>query len=488
MTTAVAPAGPTATTSTRGSRIWSRVLIGLATVLTILGIVAVWANREILNADNWSNTSTTLLANPTIRDATANYLVNQLYANVDVPAEIGNALPDKLKPLAGPISGALHSGAVSATEDLLATPAAQNAWRAANKLADQAFIQIVNGGTKHVQIRGDTVTLNLGLILQEVANRLGISVDIASHLPPNVAKVELFKAKEISTIQTIGQALKSLALILSILAPLLFAAAVAVAKGRRRHALKWVGIGGVIAGLVVILFRRIIINQVPGAISNDEVTKHLISIVTGLATNDLVEVAGAVILVGVVIVICAWFAGPSRFATPARRWLAPYMRNDPLIVFSVVGVVLILIFVWQPIPATGRPFAMIVFALLAALGTEMLRRQTMSEFPAPVAVGAADAAPATQASSEAPTVSSDVAADAAATEQGPDVAADAPTEQGPDVAAGAPTEQAPAASADPPTEQTPAADPDQPAVDPDQPTEKGTEEAADDCPDAGTVS
>jgi hypothetical protein len=40
-----------------------------------------------------------------------------------------------------------------------------------------------------------------------------------------------------------------------------------------------------------------------------------------------------------------------------------------------------LIFIWQPIPATGTPVGIIVFLALACLGTVLLRRQTAEEFP-----------------------------------------------------------------------------------------------------------
>jgi FtsH-binding integral membrane protein len=94
----------------------------------------------------------------------------------------------------------------------------------------------------------------------------------------------------------------------------------------------------------------------------------------------LTEIAGAVILVAVVLVVAAWFGGPSRFAVPARRWLAPYLEANPVATYSVVVAVLLLIFIWQPIPATGTPVGMIVFTVLALIGTEALRRQTRVEF------------------------------------------------------------------------------------------------------------
>ena len=96
--------------SGRGRRIGSNVLLGISTVLAIVAIVAIWANRQLLNADNWAATSTSLLQSPTIRSATANYLVDQLYANVDVAGTIDSALPPRLRPLAAPVAAGLRSG------------------------------------------------------------------------------------------------------------------------------------------------------------------------------------------------------------------------------------------------------------------------------------------------------------------------------------------------------------------------------------------
>ena len=80
----------------------------LASVLAFVAILAVWANRQLLNTDNWTNTSTELLENRVIRDQIGVFLVDQLYANVDVSAELREALPERLQPLAGPAAGGLR--------------------------------------------------------------------------------------------------------------------------------------------------------------------------------------------------------------------------------------------------------------------------------------------------------------------------------------------------------------------------------------------
>jgi len=370
------------------------VLLTVTTVLLVVAIVSIWANRQLLNADNWSSTSTSLLQNSAIRTATANYLVDQLYANVDVASKLDDALPPRLAPLAAPIAGALRNAAVQGTELALSRPVVQNAWRTVNRAAALQLIAVVNGGTRHVTVNDGEVSLNLSTILNDVASRLGISADLGSKLPPSAASLVILQANQIKLVQDIGQGLSGLAIALYILVPLLYVVTLLVAPaGRRRRTLVSIGISGVVAGLVVILFRSLIVTNVPNSLVKDASVKPAANAVVSIATTMLTQIAGAVILVGVILVVCAWFAGPSRFAVPARRWLAPYVRAHPIAMYGVVAVILLLIFIWQPIPATGKPVGMLVFAVLAAVGTEILRRQMDREFPdpGPAAVSSDDA-------------------------------------------------------------------------------------------------
>jgi hypothetical protein len=360
------------------------VLLTVTTILAIVAIVAIWANRQLLNPDNWASTSTSLLQNTAVRNATANYLVDQLYANVDVAAKIDEALPPRLAPLAAPVAGALRNAAVQGTELALSRPVVQNAWRTVNRAAAEQLVAIVNGGNGRVSVNEGKVSLNLGVILNDVASRLGISADLGSKLPPAAATLVILQAKQLKLVQDIGQGLSGLAIALYILVPLLFVVTLVVAPaGRRRRTLMSIGISGVVAGLVVILFRSLIVSNVPDSLVKDASIKPAANAVVSIATTMLTQIAGAVVLIGVVVVVCAWFAGPSRFAVPARRRLAPYVRAHPAAMYAAVAVVLLIVFIWQPIPATGKPVGMLVFVVLSAIGTEILRRQMDHEFPDP---------------------------------------------------------------------------------------------------------
>ena len=103
--TAVTPTGETPWQRSGGRRISVHLLVILATIFTILAVFANWTRQQLLDTNQWTKASSELIANPVIRDQLAIYLVDQLYTNVDVQAEIKSVLPTELQPLA-PVAAA----------------------------------------------------------------------------------------------------------------------------------------------------------------------------------------------------------------------------------------------------------------------------------------------------------------------------------------------------------------------------------------------
>jgi hypothetical protein len=364
----------------RARRIWIQVLIWGTTILAVLAILAIWANRQMLNPNNWSKTSTKLLQNPQVREATSNYLVDQLYANVDVAGELNARLPSQLKPLAAPIAGGLRNLATEAAQRALANPRVQEAWAKANKAADETLVAVVKGKKGVVLVNGGEVSLDLSSIVQNITNRLGLP-NVSSKLPPNVAHLKILKSDQIELVQKGGRALKGVALALTIIVPLLYALAIVLARGFRRRALLWVGIAAITAGIIVFLARNLLITQVTDSLVKSEAVKPAAQAVITIATGMMSEIAGAFVLVGAVLFAAAWFAGPARLAVKARGAIAPFLREQPGWTYGIVAGIMGLIFIWQPIPATGKLAGIIVFFALAMFGTYLLRRQTAEEFP-----------------------------------------------------------------------------------------------------------
>ena len=210
------------------------------------------------------------------------------------------------------------------------------------------------------------VTLDLASIVDNVAARLGLPADIGAKLPPTVANLTVFKSDQLKFVQDAGNAIQGLALWLTILVPLLYAAAIALAPGHRRRTLMTVGFAIVFAGVLALLGRSILKTQIVNSIVSDASVRPAASAVVAIGTSMITEIAGAFIFVGIVVIAAAWFAGPARIATAGRRALAPYLREQPGWAFATAVAVMVFVFIWNPIPATGKPAGMIVFTAAGA--------------------------------------------------------------------------------------------------------------------------
>jgi hypothetical protein len=362
-------------------RILVRVILGFATVLAVFAIFAIWANRQLMNPHNWGRTSTALLQKPAVRTALAGYLVNELYANIDVQAQLRSGLPTQLEPLAGPLSGALHGVAEQAAERALAAPRVQAVWETANRAADQALVKIVEGGGSRVQITGGTVSLNLHQIVADLANELGLPAGLADKLPPSVANLKIVTSSQLGLVRNLAKALHALALWLTILVFFLYILAVWLAVGHRRRTLMWVGGSLVFAGLLVLVGRKVGQGELVSAITSDASLEPAASDSYSVATSLLVQVASASIVIGVPVMFAAWIAGPASWAVAARRSVAPSLRARPALAYWVTAALLALVFIWGPIPATRNPWEMLLFTILAFVGAHVLREQIAEQFP-----------------------------------------------------------------------------------------------------------
>ena len=69
------------------------ILLVLATLLWTVGIVAVWAQRQMLDTQNWVQTSDRLLENQQIREALSTAILQRVYASAPVENKLRETLP-----------------------------------------------------------------------------------------------------------------------------------------------------------------------------------------------------------------------------------------------------------------------------------------------------------------------------------------------------------------------------------------------------------
>jgi hypothetical protein len=369
-----------------------RSMLGLAAVLSVVGIFAVWANRQLLDTSYWTETNTALLENHAIQEQLSSYLTDQIYANVDVAGEIRSGLPSELKPLAGPAAGGLRTVVEKGIVIALQQPRVQQLWKTANEVTHRQFVNLIENKGRAIRTPGGgAVILDLRPIVSELATRLGAPASTAEKIPANVAEIKIISSKSLETAQAAVRVLRGLALILPILVLLLFAGAIGLARGRRSRTLLNVGLVCIGAGLVALLARTLIGNQVVDTLATTEAVRPAASAAWSISTSVLVDIADAIVFIGVVVVLAGLLGGRSRWATSTRHALAPYLRDRPDITFGVVAVALLILFAWGPIEATQKLTGILLIAVLSLFGTQMLRRQTAGEFPDAHPAGGMDA-------------------------------------------------------------------------------------------------
>lgn len=359
-----------------------RSLIGVATVLGIVAIFAVWANRQLLDTSYWTKTNTKLIESPPIREAVSVYLTEQLYANVDVSGELGKELPSELKPLAAPAAGALKDVVQKGINLLLERPQVQELWSKANQVTHAEFVRLIENKGSIVKLPGGgAVVLDLRPMLGEVAQKVGAPSSLVEKIPPKVAQLRIVTSKQLNTMQKAVNLLRSLAIVLPLLVFALFALAVYLARGRRHQTLIAVGIAFIGAGLVVVVARGIIGTKVVDSLANTEAVRPAAQAAWSIGTSVLADIAWSVVLVGIPLILAGLLAGSTHTAIHLRRLMAPYLRDRPDITFGTVAFVLLLLFWWGPIVATKTFTGVLIIIVLAVFGTEMLRRLTAKEFP-----------------------------------------------------------------------------------------------------------
>jgi hypothetical protein len=365
----------------RGRRRLVRVLIVLGSLLAFLSVFAIWTERQALDTGEWVNTSGRLIQNSKVREAVSNYLVDQLYENVDVEKELSEKLPGDTKELAGPISGGLRQIAGSGAEKVLESSTAQELWKSANKTTHEQLLEVLEEKEGTLSTEEGKVSLNLGSLITNLASQVGIGANLAEKLPPDAGQVTILRSDQLKTAQDIVVAIKGLALILSLLTFLCLGIAIYLSRESRWVTVLYSGIGLIAAGFAVIVFREVAGGIVVGQLVNEESVKPAAEAAWSIGTSLMTSIATTVIIIGVLFGVAGWLASPTGSARSTRRAIAPILREYQAYVYAGLAVLVGIYFLSAPTQNLRSFLTTLVIAGLAAFGIHELRKQAAEEFP-----------------------------------------------------------------------------------------------------------
>ena len=320
----------------------SIVLIVLGCIVAPVAVLGVWAGNEVSDTGRWVATVEPLIHDPAIQNVLTDKITTEITNRLNVTGTIDQAsaqlndrgltrissLLNSFGPqIASSVTGFIHS----TVHRVISGPRVAKLWVRVNTTAHQAVVQVLSGqGNGAISTSNGQITLNLGPFIAVVKQDLvAHGFALASNIPPISPTVALFQAKDLGKAQAGYRLITTLKIVLPILALVLLAAGVWVARGRRR-ALIWAALGLAASMLVLaiglLIARSIYLNSVPPTVLPGDAAAAAFD-----AMVYFIRVGLRVVLaVGLVVAIGAFITGPSRAAIQTRSalksWLG-WIRN-----------------------------------------------------------------------------------------------------------------------------------------------------------------
>ncbi|MCC9707224.1 hypothetical protein E4N62_19265 [Streptomyces sp. MNU76] len=308
----------------------SVLLILLAALLSLLSVVAVWANSIVQDTDRYVATVGPLASDPDVQKAVTNRVTAAVLAQIDVDAlvkELTDAaaqqgVPPRVAELLGDLDGPIENGLKQlvngAVERVVTSSAFETVWVNANRRAHSALDKALTGQSDStVKLENNQVVIDLGPIVANVKDQLvDTGFSAASKIPAVHTDFVVFASEDVGEIKSYVRVLEILGGWLPVIALLIAAAGVYVAFNRR-HAL--IGAALAVFGAMLVLgigltvARDVYLDHLPPGASQaaagsvyDALVKFLRAGVRALAAVALFTAAGA------------FLCGPSRIAVLTR--------------------------------------------------------------------------------------------------------------------------------------------------------------------------
>jgi hypothetical protein len=400
------------------------VLIVLGCVLAPVAVLGVWAANEVSNTGRYVATMQPLIDDPAIQNVLTDKISNKITSQLNINGTVKQAsaqlnskgltrISSLLTTFSSQITSSVSSFVHSTVHSVITSHPMEVAWTQANTLAHQALVKVLSGqGGGAVSASNGQIVLNVGpLVAQAKQDLVARGFSLANNIPAVNTTVPLFEAKNLGKAQAGYRLITTLKIVLPILALVLLAGGVYAARNRRQ-ALIGAGLGlaasMLVLAIALLIARSIYLSSVPSNVLPSDAAAAAYDALVHFIKVGL----RAVLALGLVVALAAFFAGPSRAAVGTRsgiksglNWIRhfgerrgvstgpvgewTYLHRRGLRVGAVALFALIFVFWGEP---TALLVIVLVILLLVVLGLiELIGRPPASAeaaAPAPPAVPA----------------------------------------------------------------------------------------------------
>ncbi|MFG3055164.1 hypothetical protein ACGFZP_30050 [Kitasatospora sp. NPDC048239] len=391
------------------------ILIALASVLSLLSVVAVWTSDIVGNTDRYVETVTPLASNPDVQDAVTARVTTAVLDQIDVKGLVNQlseaaaqqGVPPQAASLINNLSGPITSGLtdlVSTTvHKVVASNAFETVWVDANRAGHTALDKALTGqGGGVVSLDNNQVAIDVAPIVAKVKDELVNSgFGIAAKIPAVHTDFVVFASKDIGKVKSYFRLLEILGAWLPVITVLIAAAGVYLAANRRRALIgAALGVAGamLLTGIVLTVFRSFYLDHLPPGANQAAAGAVYDTLIRFMRAS--VRAVGAL---AVITALGAFMIGPSRVAvavrTACRRAIAAVrevfsshgMRLGPVGPFvhrfkrwigaAILLVAAVVLFTWS------YPSAAVVTWIAVAVLAAFAVREFLDAGPGPKAAG-----------------------------------------------------------------------------------------------------
>jgi hypothetical protein len=365
------PAESPPATSSRARSIGARILTVLAVLLALVGALAFYVEHTALDEKGFETISRQMIENDAIRTQVANTAVDQLFANVDVEAAIAERLPPQQQGLAPVLTGIARSSADRAAAAVLERPRVQTVWVETTTATQRQLVALLDDKTKFVQTEGGKVVLDLRPIIIELGNQVVVIGRVAEKLPESTGKITIIDESQLETAQMATRLLRAVADWMWLVALVVAALAVWLARGRRRLEIRALALGLLLVGLLLLAVRRFAGDYLIDRVVKDDGVKPAAHDAWSILTQTLADRAWVGITLGLVTLIGVWFVGDTKRSADARRAAAPVLESRAW-TYTIAAVALLVLALAAPLFARGWLMSLVLIGLAVA-GIEVVR-------------------------------------------------------------------------------------------------------------------
>jgi hypothetical protein len=392
----------------------SALLIVIGCILAPLSVIGVWTANQVSDTNRYIANIEPLIHDPAIQNALTDKVTVAITSRLNVAGRatqaadlltskglprVGTLLKTFAPTLAGAVNGYIHN----AVHKLVTSPGFARAWVQVNTIAHQTLVKALSGQGGAVTVSNGQVTIDLApfiaVVKQNLAKR---GFTLVNSLPPIHPTIALFSSKTLVQAQTLYRLINDLKIVLPILSLLLIAAGVYIARYHRR-ALIGAGLGFaasmLVLGAALLIFRGVYLNSVPNSVFPSNAAAAAFDTLVRFIKIAL----RALLVLGLVVAIAAFFTGPSVTAVrtragfvkgfdwvrssgerrgvstgPAGRWT--YAHRNALRICAVALAAVIFVFQGRPTAASVIVLAIILLLVLGLI--ELIGRPPSQPEPA----------------------------------------------------------------------------------------------------------